>query len=61
MNGMAYRVIPAYANDSIGYAGGINTEVMYENMMNKFVWGRAIRSDVYLDENCLRMISNMSK
>jgi hypothetical protein len=28
-------------------------------MMNKFKWGGTDRSDVYLDENCLRMISNM--
>jgi tetratricopeptide (TPR) repeat protein len=58
-HGMAYRVIPAFTVDSIGYAGGINTDVMYDNIMNKFRWGGTDRGDVYLDENCLRMISNI--
>jgi hypothetical protein len=59
MQGMAYRVIPALTVDSIGYAGGMNAEVMYDNMMNKFKWGGVSEEGVYLDENCVRMISNM--
>jgi hypothetical protein len=59
MHGMAYRVVPAITVDSIGYSGGINTDVMYDNMMNKFYWGGSDQGGVYLDENCLRMISNM--
>lgn len=59
MNGLSYRVIPAFTKDNIGYAGGINTSQMYDNMMNKFVWGGIESEAVYLDENCLRMLSNM--
>ena len=59
MNGLAYRVIPALVRDNIGYTGGINTSRMYENMMEKFVWGGIEDSTIYLDENCLRMLSNM--
>ena len=59
MNGLAYRVIPAMVRDYIGYAGGINTSHMYDNMMNKFKWGGIETSDIYLDENCLRMLSNI--
>ena len=59
LNGMAYRVIPAYTRDGIGFAGGINSTRMYENMMDKFKWGGVEDNDVYLDENCLRMLSNM--
>ncbi|MBA7522259.1 hypothetical protein ES705_14377 [subsurface metagenome] len=59
MSGLAYRVIPAITTDNIGYAGGINTEVMFDNMMNKFKWGGIQDDRVYLDENCIRMLSNM--
>jgi len=59
MNGLAYRVIPANTRDDIGYAGGINTAQMYDNMMNKFKWGGIENEHVYLDENCFRMLSNM--
>ncbi len=59
MQGMAYRIIPALTVDSISYAGGMNAEIMYENMMNKFKWGGIDKEGIYLDENCLRMISNM--
>jgi hypothetical protein len=59
MNGLAYRVVPVKVADGITYAGGINSQIMYENMMNRFQWGGIEESDVYLDENCLRMFSNM--
>jgi len=59
MNGLAYRVIPAVVRDNIVYTGGINTEQMFENMMNKFKWGGIENKQIYLDENCLRMLSNM--
>ncbi len=59
MSGLAYRIIPAVTTDNIGYAGGINTEVTFNNMMNKFKWGGIENEKVYLDENCARMFSNM--
>ena len=59
LDGLAYRVIPANTRDGISYAGGINTDKMYENMMNIFTWGGVENDNVYLDENCLRMFSNM--
>ena len=59
LSGLAYRVIPAETTDNIGYAGGINTEVMYDVMMNKFKWGGIENNKVYIDENCTRMLSNM--
>jgi tetratricopeptide (TPR) repeat protein len=59
MGGLAYRIIPAVTTDNIGYTGGINTETMYNTMMNKFKWGGIENDEVYLDENCRRMMSNM--
>jgi tetratricopeptide (TPR) repeat protein len=38
--------------------GRINTDMMYENLMNRFVWGNIQDSTVYLDENNRRMLSN---
>lgn len=59
MSGLAYRIVPALTTDNVGYAGGINTELMYDIMMNKFKWGGVENDKVYLDENCTRMLSNM--
>ncbi|MCK7537474.1 MAG: hypothetical protein MZV63_44215 [Marinilabiliales bacterium] len=33
----------------------VDTEEMYENMMNRFKWGNAGEEGVYLDENNRRM------
>jgi len=35
--------------------GGVNTEVMYDNMMNKFEWGNVSQPGIYMDENNCRM------
>ena len=51
LEGMAYRVVP------INQPGRVNTEAMYDNMLNKFKWGGVENPDVYLDENNLRMTS----
>lgn len=51
LEGLAYRVVP----QDFGPNGGVNTEVMYDNMMNKFKWGGVDNPKVYLDENILRM------
>lgn len=52
LEGMAHRIVPI--KDSIE-EGGINTEVMFDNMINKFRWGGVDNPKVYLDENNLRM------
>lgn len=51
LEGMAYRVVP------INQQNRVNTEAMYDNMINKFKWGGIENPDVYLDENNLRMTS----
>ncbi len=52
LEGLAYRIIPMNA-DTV--SKGVNTDIMYDNMMNKFRWGGIENPDVYLDENNLRM------
>ena len=57
--GLAYRLAPV---DLSGLTEGderyIDTDVMYENMMNVFKWGNAEDPSVYLDETNRRMFSN---
>lgn len=47
--GLAYQIVPKYANK------GVNTDKMYDNVMNKFKWGGVDKPGVYLDENVMRM------
>ena len=54
LSGLTYRVTPGQP-----LGGGVNTEVMFDNMMNKFKWGGFDNPNVYLDENNRRMFSQM--
>lgn len=54
LTGLTYQVTP----NQLAY-GSVNTEVMFDNMMNKFQWGGFDNPDVYLDENNRRMFSQM--
>ena len=47
--GLAYQIVPKQANKAI------NTEKMYDNVMNKFKWGGVEKPGIYLDENVMRM------
>lgn len=58
IEGLAYRVVPIRTPVDGGQIGMVNTDLMYEHMMNKFKWGNINNPDVYLDENNLRMIMN---
>lgn len=57
--GLAYRVVPFNTKTDDGLPGGVQPELMYDNMMNKFAWGGVDKYDVYLDENILRMVTNL--
>ena len=58
LEGLAYRLVPYLANPSDGQTGEINTEIMYENLMNKFQWGGLNNSNLYFDETNTRMVMN---
>ncbi len=47
--GMAYQVVPRQTNK------GLNSEKMYDNVMNKFKWGGVDKPGVYIDETLMRM------
>ena len=60
LEGLAYRFVPIKVEkDPTGQIGRVNTDAMYDNMMNKFKWGGLNDSRVYLDENNLRMTMNL--
>ncbi|MDR1809018.1 MAG: DUF2723 domain-containing protein [Prevotella sp.] len=50
LEGISYRITPGIVGSS-----GVNTDVAYDNMVNKFKWGGVENPKVYLDENNLRM------
>ena len=50
--GMAYQIVPM---ETQGTVRSINTEKMYDNVMNKFKWGGVNTPGVYLDEIVMRM------
>jgi uncharacterized protein (UPF0262 family) len=58
LEGIAYRLVPIYNPVQMGQIGSINSDVMYDNMINKFRWGAVQDSNVYLDENNMRMLGN---
>lgn len=60
LEGLAYRLTPVKSTKEEMQAGArINTEKMYDNIMNKFKWGGMSTPGVNLDENSLRFASNM--
>jgi len=59
LQGLAYRLVPIQKEMVAGMRGSIDTEFMFDNVINKFRWGGIEDSTVYLDENNLRMLSNM--
>jgi hypothetical protein len=53
LEGLSYRIVPFKDG---GKNGITNTDIMYNNMMNKFKFGGIdTEKDIYLDENVLRM------
>jgi len=61
LEGLAYRLIPVKTtgmtmNEDFGR---VNTDLMYDNIMNKFKWGGVDVREIYMDENNLRMTTNL--
>ena len=58
LEGLAYRLVPIKSQNKnwLEY-GRVDTEILYENMMNRFVWGGAKEKDVYIDYNHRRTLT----
>jgi hypothetical protein len=61
LTGMTYKVTPFKHEKSPdpNRVGGVDTEVMYDNVMNKFKWGNMDTENLYMDENNLRLTTNV--
>ena len=59
LEGLAYRLLPVKTKNADGQTGRINTEIMYDNLVNKFQWGGMDEKDIYLNENNRRMCMNL--
>jgi hypothetical protein len=58
LEGLAYRLVPYKSQSYDGQSGEVNTEIMYENLMNKFRWGGMVEGTHYMNENNRRMCMN---
>ena len=61
LTGLAYQVTPI-VNDKNRGDIGVSTDIMYDNVVNKFLWGgldKATPSSIYLDETVSRMVTTM--
>lgn len=62
LTGLAYHLTPikALENSSPNTYGTVDTETMYDNVMNKFKWGgMPSENQIYMDENNIRMTNNI--
>jgi hypothetical protein len=63
LEGLAYRLVPIKyeTNRNPNLLGGIDTETMYNNVMEKWHWGGMddLEHGIYMDENNRRMVTNV--
>jgi len=60
LEGLTYRLVPVKTQGNPNLQGRVATDIMYDNVINKFRWGNMDSEDeVYLDENVLRMATNL--
>jgi hypothetical protein len=59
VDGLTYQLVPFIAEESRSYNGEVDSDLMYDNIMNKFKWGGIEEGDIYFDENNIRMFSNL--
>jgi len=58
LEGLAYRLVPVKTPfESILVMGSIETDTLYDRLMNKFQWGRMNAEDVHLDFYTIRTMS----
>ena len=57
--GLAYRFVPIKTQRQGIMNGRIDTDILYENVMNKFVWGNVNDPDIHIDEYNRKQINIM--
>lgn len=58
MEGLAYRIVPIEAPKAGGRYGSVDTERMYNNLMNEYNYRSIADEKVYINENGSRIVSN---
>ncbi len=59
LTGLTYRLVPIKGPRQTSGQGRVNTEEAYDNLMNKFRYTNFGNKDVYFDETCRRMMTNL--
>lgn len=60
LEGLAFRLVPVKNRPEEKAMGTrVASDIMYDNIMNKFTWGGMENKNVYIDENTRRMATNM--
>ena len=59
LEGLTYRLVPYKAQSFDQQTGSIDTEVMYDNLMNKFLWGGMETGEIYMNMTNRRMCMNL--
>ena len=59
LDGMSYRLVPIETPAQRGNEGRIDSDILYNKLMNKFVYGNIGANNVYLDEQNRRMTMNL--
>ncbi len=54
LDGLAYRLVPQKADAGSESLGWIDTDILYDRLMNKFQWGRMAEEDVFIDQQNIR-------
>ena len=57
--GLAYRFVPIKTAKKGAMAGRIDTDILYDNVMNKFTWGNVNDPDIHMDEYNRKQLSIM--
>lgn len=58
LEGLAYRFVPVYSPSNGGQSSRVASDIMYDNMMNKFKWG-GMNKGIYIDPETNRMTINL--
>lgn len=58
LEGLAYRFVPVYSPSNGGQSSRVASDIMYDNMINKFKWG-GMNKGIYIDPETNRMTINL--
>jgi hypothetical protein len=59
--GMVYRLVPIFSDDNMSraFTGRVNTDILYDNLINKYDFSQYADSTIFLSEDYTRMTINL--